>query len=169
MLKGFLRSVSRRHVERKILGTNPIHLFRIIVDVDQYSKFLPLCSHSKVLRRSDSGTQFDATLTVGLPPFFQDTYVSSVAVSPEDLTVTTISTQSKLFDSIESRWKLLPFPGDDSMCNVDFEVAISASDPLIVATLDQVLQEVAGRQVAAFEARCAALPLPTDINPFPRQ
>ena len=165
MLKGFLGSVSKRqHVERKILlHTNPSHLFQIIVDADQYSKFLPLCSHSRVLRRSECGQQFDATLTVGLPPLFEETYVSNVTAKYDDFTVETVSTESKLFDSLQSKWKLYPIKGDKSKCDVDFEVTIAASDPIIVGTLDRVLQEVAGRQVAAFEKRCREVPFEADI------
>ena len=40
---------------------------------------------------------------------------------------------------------------------------MEVSDPIIVAVLDQVLQDVAGRQVDAFEKRCEELPLPKDL------
>jgi len=43
-------------------------------------------------------------------------------------------------------------------CDVEFEVVIQASNPLIVGTLDKVLEEVAGTQVAAFERRCSQIP-----------
>ena len=153
------------------MHTHPTHLFRIILDVDRYSQFLPLCSHSRVLRQRPSYAeqeqqqQFDATLTVGLPPLFEETYVSRVTANPNDWTVETVSTDSKLFDSLHSKWKLYPVVDnndDDNTkccrCDVHFEVTIAASDPIIVGTLDQVLQQVAGRQVAAFAERCQQVP-----------
>jgi len=48
--------------------------------------------------------------------------------------------------------------------DVEFEVEIKASNPLIVGTLDQVLEEVAGKQVAAFERRCAQIPPSKDAK-----
>jgi ribosome-associated toxin RatA of RatAB toxin-antitoxin module len=44
-------------------------------------------------------------------------------------------------------------------CNVDFQVEMTVSDPVIVAVLDQVLQQVASRQVQAFEQRCQDIPI----------
>ena len=89
------------------------------------------------------------------------------------------SIQSQLFDSLKSRWQLSI--ADDTQsnsidqqqhtnnvnsqdknniqstttsCNVNFEVEIQVSNPLISFTLNQVLKDVAKKQVAAFERRC---------------
>jgi ribosome-associated toxin RatA of RatAB toxin-antitoxin module len=155
--------VTKKHVAKRILKTHPMHLFRIIEDVDQYSKFLPLCSHSKILKRFDGG--FQAVLTVGLPPLFEETYVSQVLVKPEVYTIEAKSIESKLFDSLRSRWKLFDHTeGDRVACKIDFEVEMTVRDPVIVATLDNVLQQVAQKQVDAFEKRCQELPLPSDLQ-----
>ena len=150
-------------------------------------RFLPLCSHSKILRRAappiDENTthRFQATLTVGLPPFFQETYVSDVTVIPSKLTVETVSIESKLFDSLKSRWLLSPVEvaaGVDenngtiensrssgmNRCHIHFEVEMTVSDPIIKKTLDQVLQQVAGRQVEAFAERCRQIPIVAPEN-----
>lgn len=156
-----LHPVTKRHTQRRIIETPPRHLFQIIKDVDRYSEFLPLCSHSQVLRRQ--GPYFDATLTVGLPPIFSEKFVSRVHAidSDDDLIVESKSIQSKLFDSLSSRWSLQGHPKGPNMgveTRVDFWMEMTVSDPIIVAALDRVLEEVAGRQVAAFEARCKAIP-----------
>ena len=52
----------------------------------------------------------------------------------------------------------------EEYCDVEFEVEIKASNPLIVGTLDKVLEEVAGKQVAAFERRCAQIPPSKDTK-----
>jgi coenzyme Q-binding protein COQ10 len=172
MLKSFLSPVTKRHVERKILQTSPQHLFDIIVDVDQYRHFLPLCTHSEVLterrRKWDDGDaySFQAELTVGLPPLFTETYVSDVTVHPAGWRVETASVKSQNFDSLSSRWRLsLPEDGSTSdavvepECDVQFEVEITVTDPLIASTLDRLLEEIAGRQVEAFAARCREVPV----------
>jgi len=181
-LSGAAKASPVSYVEKRVLRTSPMHLLNIISDVDSYSQFLPQCTHSQILRRSNCGTMFDATLTVGLPPLSEE-YVSRVKVDTEAMTVEARSIRSSLFDSLKSRWKLRPVPASrgqqkesrrginnslsdatssslnsktehDEHCDVEFEVEIKASNPLIVGTLDKVLEEVAGKQVAAFEKRC---------------
>ena len=155
-----LHPITKRHTQRRIIQTPPRHLFQIIKDVDRYSEFLPLCSHSEVLRRQ--GPYFDATLTVGLPPLFTEKFVSRVHVIDDDeLVVESKSIQSKLIDSLSSRWSLQAHGNGSNVgieTRVDFWMEMTVSDPIIVAALDRVLEEVAGRQVAAFEARCKAIP-----------
>lgn len=160
-----LHPVTKRHTQRRIIRTPPLHLFQIIQDVDKYSKFLPLCTHSQVLRRG--GPYFDAAMTVGLPPIFTETFVSRVHVDEQHLVVETNSIQSKLFDKLSSRWALHPTPTKGET-DVDFWMEITVSDPIIVAALDQVLKEVAGRQVAAFEERCKVVPY-LDGDEFEKQ
>lgn len=188
------------YVEKRVLQTSPMHLLSIISDVDSYAQFLPQCTHSRILRRSNCGTMFDATLTVGLPPLLSEEYVSRVKVDTDAMTVEARSIRSSLFDSLKSRWKLRSVSAsherqkessrgrgtnvltnvtsntlnggataeanraEQEFCDVEFEVEIKASNPLIVGTLDKVLKEVAGKQVAAFERRCAQIPLSKGTN-----
>ena len=167
IFKSFIPSVTKRHLERKLLKTHPLHLFRIIQDVDQYQHFLPLCSYSKIIRRSPNGRSFDGKLIIGSLPLFSEEYISRVTVIPEKLTIETESIESRKFDSLRSRWKLGEVVDDAEeekiACQVDFEVEMTVSDPVIIAVLDRVLQEVAGRQVDAFDKRCRELPMPYDL------
>lgn len=138
------------------------------------ASFLPLCSYSKIVRHitapqwASDRRCFEATLTVGRPPFFQETYTSAVTVIPDRLLVETVSISSKRFDSLKSRWQLSTVFDqggvvDYSNCAVSFEVELTVSDPIIIATLDKVLEQVAGRQVDAFAARCRQIPIATDL------
>ena len=43
---------------------------------------------------------------------------------------------------------------EQSSCNVNFEVEIQVSNPIISYTLNKVLKDVAKKQVDAFERRC---------------
>ena len=112
---------TKRHIEQQVLYNTDMHkLFRIIQDVDQYSNFLPLCSYSKIIPsskrviRTDEGVDgqqqhlnyFEATLTVGVPPFLQETYDSAVYINHNQYTVETQSITSQKFDSLKSFWKL---------------------------------------------------------------
>ncbi|KAG7352693.1 polyketide cyclase / dehydrase and lipid transport domain containing protein [Nitzschia inconspicua] len=102
--------VTKRHGESRILKTHPLHLFRIIQDVDRYHEFLPLCHLSKVYTETivDNGRQFEAKLRVGKPPLFSEEYISRVTVVPEHLRVCSesISSQGNMFESLKSSWQL---------------------------------------------------------------
>lgn len=124
----------------------------------------------------------DAVLRVGLPglslsagsnSLLEERYVSRVRMIPASettplWTIEAKSIQSNLFDSLKSRWQLSLI--DDyanvngqqqqtgPFCNVNFEVEIQLSNPLISFTLDRVLKDVAKAQVEAFEKRCRAVP-----------
>ena len=98
--------ITKRHIEQQVLYNTNIHkLFRIIQDVDQYSNFLPLCTYSKIIPSSqrilddDGRNYFEATLTVGVPPFLQETYDSAVYINQEEYTIETHSIKSQKFDS----------------------------------------------------------------------
>ncbi|KAL9179947.1 hypothetical protein ACHAXT_007917 [Thalassiosira profunda] len=164
-------TTTHRHVHRSVLRqVHPRHLYQIINDVDQYQHFLPYCQESRILQRSPDGTMYDAVLRVGLPglsnlPVPEERYVSRVRMLPADdgrpeWTVEAKSIQSQLFDSLSSRWELSLADGangeeadeqatEAASCQVNFEVELRVSNPLISLTLDQVLKDVARAQVDA--------------------
>lgn len=182
------KTQSHQISDRLLEGVHPLHLFRIVQDVDRYHEFLPLCSHSQVFPETiqQGGRFFEADLSVGLGPMgiFQTRYRSKVTVDPDRLTIETQSGKSRsendndnstdgsMFDSLTSSWKLRPVVGDvdgggggggdDAVStSVDFKVEMTVSDPMVVAVLNQVLENVAETQVQAFYERCLALPKPT--------
>ena len=132
----------------------------------------------------------DAVLRVGLPglslsagsnSLLEERYVSRVRMIPASettpfWTVEAKSIQSNLFDSLKSRWQLSLIDDHASnvlheqqqqtgpSCNVNFEVEIQLSNPLISFTLDRVLKDVAQAQVEAFEKRCRAVPFDNERN-----
>jgi ribosome-associated toxin RatA of RatAB toxin-antitoxin module len=124
ILKSILSPVTKRHVQQKILKTHPLHLFRIIQNVDDYMNFLPLCSYSKIIRQSPDGRSFDGKLIVGKQPLFSEEYISRVTVIPETLTIETESIESQRVDSLKSKWSLteIEMPNEEIQCHVDFQL-----------------------------------------------
>jgi ribosome-associated toxin RatA of RatAB toxin-antitoxin module len=124
-------------------GVHPLHLFRIVQDVDRYQEFLPLCSSSRVFRETitEGGRSFQAELVVGFGfgSLFQTQYTSMVTVDPRLLTIETRSGTSvpansnnnssndgSMFDSLTSSWKLRPVV--ESNGNGDGDSTVSSSD-----------------------------------------
>lgn len=171
-------------IKSRILNdVHPLHLFRIVQDVDKYKDFLPLCSESKVFENTitDEGRSFRAELIVGFGPLgsmFQTRYISQVSVDPHNLRIETRSNGSAsaisntadndnttgMFDSLTSCWQLRPvvqYPEKTVGTSVDFKVEMAVSDPVTIAVLNHVLYNVAESQVEAFHKRCQALQPPT--------
>lgn len=172
---GVRLATTHRHNHQSVLNQiHPKHLYQIINNVDEYQNFLPYCKESKILQVSSCKTMMDAVLRVGLPfgsskslASMEERYVSRVRMIPpsldEEMTneqvwiVEAKSIQSKLFDSLKSRWRLSLASSEqptDVSCNVNFDVEITVSNPVISFTLDKVLKDVAETQVKAFEKRC---------------
>ena len=182
--------ITKRHTQQKILsGILPLHLFRIIQDVDKYKDFLPLCTYSNIQKTSIShdGRTFDGKLQVGISPLFVEEYTSRVTVIPETMTINANSIESKLFDNLRSQWILQEHEEvvtkdtdttekescsssssrssiiDSISCKVNFQVELTVSDPIIIGVLDQLLEQVGKKQVDAFEQRCHDIPIPTVV------
>ena len=168
-------ATTHSHVHDSVLtNIHPQHLYNIVNNVDSYKDFLPYCHESKILQSSPCHTMMDAVLRVGLPglslsagsknSLLEERYVSRVRMIPASestpfWTVEAKSIQSNLFDSLKSRWQLSLIDDHDvPSCNVNFEVEIQLSNPLIAFTLDRVLKDVAKAQVEAFEMRCRVIP-----------
>jgi ribosome-associated toxin RatA of RatAB toxin-antitoxin module len=193
--------VTRNHIEKRILKTHPLHLFRIIQAIDLYREFVPFCHDSRIVHHklvdatSKCLSGCLAKLTVGIPPMFVESYVSDVTVDHEKLRIVALSVDSKYFDSLRSEWTLsgiepsksndnnIPEPvawstalelsyrqisRDEHRCHVSFGVSLQVSDPLMIATLDSLLNVVAERQVEAFSQRCHVLPYPNDLDYTPK-
>jgi len=168
ILRNLFPSVTRKYTEKKIVSTHPLHLFRIIQDVDKYETFLPYCKSSKIIHHhTKDGRIFHGKLQIG-STYFSEEYTSRVTVIPETYTIQTESIQSTMFESLKSRWILKEMETTmeeeqekewEFHCHVDFQVEMTVSDPVIVAILDNVLQQVASRQVQAFEQRCQDIPI----------
>ena len=171
-------------IENRLLKSiHPLHLFRIVQDVDRYQEFLPFCGHSEVFPNtiSNGGRSFEADLAVGLGPLFQTKYRSQVTVDPQNLIISTVSGRSatktgiggmssgSMFETLKSRWELFPVVEQNNEEDpvlvgtaVDFSVEMTVSDPMVETVLNNTLRQMAETQVQAFEERCLALPPPSE-------
>ena len=128
---------------RLLSGIHPLHLFRIVQDVDKYHEFLPFCGHSEVFRDTvaDGGRSFRAELAVGFGPFsfLQTRYLSRVVVDAETLTITTKSgkstntnSNSSMFDSLTSLWKLRPVVETNTKSKSNTKSNTNSASPSVV-------------------------------------
>lgn len=53
------------HSEKRIVPYTAEQYFDLVVDVEQYSKFLPWCKESHIIQQPNAAGYFDAELDVG--------------------------------------------------------------------------------------------------------
>lgn len=156
MLRSLLQPITKQHTARKVISYPPEHLLQIIIDVDQYSQFLPFCTHSKILKRWEGG--FEATTSIEVPLFSKATYRSHVLVKPDKLRVDISSLESTVFEKLESHWQLRSI-NEGQGCDATLFMKIVSSDPIVGAALGQFVEKITSMQMQAYEKRCRVVPL----------
>ena len=69
-LPGFEDDTAKRYTERRLIGYSPQQMYDVVSDVEQYSKFVPWCQKSRIIRRSSSSV-LEAELEVGFQIFVE--------------------------------------------------------------------------------------------------
>lgn len=148
-------SVSPRRVEHsqnKMLKFSPEQMYNIVADVDQYSRFVPWCKKSRMMKSRDGEVR--AELEVGFPPFFER-YVSELSFVPNHQ-VKAVCRDGTLFRHLETVWRFSPGPEPNS-CHVDFYISFEFKSLFHSHLAGVLFEETAKEMVAAFESRAASL------------
>ncbi|GMI54623.1 hypothetical protein ScalyP_jg4791 [Parmales sp. scaly parma] len=143
----------------KSVNVSASQLFKTVADVDDYDKFLPFCHHSKVTRIVESSNStkfaFEAELTIGFPntPFLTQ-YRSHVELDKAQKRCTIEAIESTAFDNLRSTWNISEGKGGNkNVCTVNFHVEYQSSSAIVDQFVNNVFEEVAKRQIEAFERR----------------
>eukprot|EP01068_Selenidium_serpulae_P011528 Selendium_serpulae@DN5683_c0_g1_i2.p1 len=143
-----------KHTESRIVPFTAQEYFDVVLNVDEYSDFLPWCKKSTLVHSNEtSHTRFDADLVVGFG-WFSDTYRSRIRARPYTIEVEAV--QSTAFDVLKNSWKFTPLEGNGS-CLVDFTLEFQFSSIVHQQASNIFLSEVAKIMAQSFENRVNAL------------
>ncbi|MBS0578007.1 MAG: type II toxin-antitoxin system RatA family toxin [Proteobacteria bacterium] len=141
-----------REVKRSALVSQPPGvLFALINDIEAYPDFLPWCTHTRVLERSDR----HVLATLG---------VRQGALSGEFTTRNTLEPDRAItmqlvrgpFTTLEGQWLLTPIEAHG--CRVDFTVRFAFKNRLTAMLLEPLFATTIGSLVEAFVQRARRLP-----------
>ncbi|KAI8590418.1 dehydrase and lipid transport-domain-containing protein [Geranomyces variabilis] len=107
----------KEHSQRHTLPYSPRQLYAVVADVEQYHRFVPWCTRSKVLERNYHQREnaremiMRAELGIGFRALSEH-YVSRV-VGVEGVSVTALAQDSSVFKELNTTWRFSP-AGTDS-------------------------------------------------------
>ncbi|KAF9177703.1 Coenzyme Q-binding protein coq10a, mitochondrial [Haplosporangium sp. Z 767] len=160
-------STSRHYKDRALLKYSQQEFYDLVANVDDYYKFLPWCTHSKMSRPEDSvaGSRFirntiqDAVASTSITApaneskvtvrhgelgvgfnSFQERYVSTVTCQAPWL-VRAVSYDSKLFKELSTTWKFTPNVPKATTLEATMDQEMEESQVLIRLTADDEEKE----------------------------
>ena len=129
-----------------LVGKPPGLLFGLINDIESYPQFLPWCTHSKVLSRSER--EIVATIGVKRGPLHAE-FTTRNELEPDRRIV--MHLVSGPFRTLEGEWLLTPI-GDDG-CRAELTMRFAFKNSLSGLLFEQKFAETAASLMDAFVAR----------------
>lgn len=133
--------------EVKLLYFSPSQLFDLVMDIESYPEFLPLCSKSSIESISEEGVV--ASLTISAAGI-EKTYRSLIKANDYIIEVKAIDGP---FKHLYNRWEFKA-AGDATI--VSFEVDFELESFLLSQLMNVLLGKVYNEILDAFEARAGA-------------
>ena len=127
-------------------------MFDLVADVEQYPKFVPLCSALKVRKRetAENGAEFlVADMTVAYK-LIRETFTSKVTLDRANLKIL-VSYLNGPFRRMENHWTFVP--AGESACNVRFAIDYEFKSRTLGILMGAMFDAAFRRFSAAFEAR----------------
>ena len=129
-------------------------LIDLVLDIENYPKFVPFCVDSKIYERKKKGDLLliVADLTIGKGPF-QDTYKSDVKFNKKEDSIYVTNLDGPL-KHLENKWK---FKEDKKITEVSFEVDFELKNEFLNIIMTKSFQFVLDKIADAFQKRAKEL------------
>ncbi len=130
-------------------------MFKLVADVENYPKFLPLCEALKLKRRErrDGREVLIATMTVGYK-LIRESFTTEVILDADTRTIL-VHYLDGPFAFLENRWRFVPLT--PKSCELDFYIAYSFRSRLLERLMGGLFDRAVRKYTNAFEARADAV------------
>ena len=140
-----------------LVGQPPARLFELINDIESYPRFVPWCTHAKVLSRSDR--EIVATIGVQRGPL-QSEFTTRNELEQDRRVLMHLVTGP--FRMLEGEWLLTPIPqpvvAGGFGCKVQLTMKFAFKNRLTAMLFEQKFAKTASSLMDAFVGRARALP-----------
>ncbi|ORX51206.1 hypothetical protein DM01DRAFT_1324300 [Hesseltinella vesiculosa] len=149
-----LRNASiKKYNEQKVLNFTPQQVYNVVANVDEYHRFLPFCTHSKVYSSKPMNQYkvMQAELGIGFN-LFKEKYISTVTCQPTEM-VKAVSMDATLFKELVTIWRFKP-KAQGQQCEVDFHISFEFASPLHAQASNVFFDQVSKMMMKAFIDQC---------------
>ena len=134
-----------------LVGKPPAVLFALINDIESYPQFLPWCTHSKLVSRSER--EIVATVGVKQGPLHGE-FTTRNELEPDRRIL--MHLVSGPFKMLEGEWLLTPIGSEG--CRAELTMKFAFKNSLTAMLFEQKFAETAASLVDAFVARARSQP-----------
>lgn len=150
-----------REIKRSALVAQPpSRLFALINDIESYPRFLPWCTHARVLSRTER--EIVATMGVKQGPLHGE-FTTRNELEPDQRIL--MHLVSGPFKMLEGRWLLTPIGPDG--CRVELSMRFAFKNTLSAILFEQKFADTASSLVEAFVVRSRVTSVPPAIEGGP--
>lgn len=134
------------HQEKKVLPYSPEQLFDLVMDINEYPKFLPWCVGSRITKKEEGVVWAD--LIIGYK-MIREKFTSKVVF--EKPNTITVEYQTGPMKYLRNYWRFRPMPGNHT--EIDFYVDFEFKSKIFQSLATVFFNEIIHRMVSAFEKR----------------
>ncbi|MCE2926307.1 MAG: type II toxin-antitoxin system RatA family toxin [Rickettsiales bacterium] len=138
------------HHETQHSPYTPEQLFAMVVDIEEYPKFLPWCRAARILERKEN--EFLGELVISFA-HLTESYVSRVSLAPHS--GVDVSLVRGPFKQLSNSWRFTPKPGGGTQ--IDFSLSFEFRTKLLEKLIGALFGRATAKMVSAFKARADVL------------
>ena len=140
--------------KKKIISCNKKNLIDMVLDIEQYPKFVPWCLDAKIHERKDSNDfiQIKADLKVG-KKFINETYTSLVLYSKKKDLITVVNIKGPL-KHLKNEWR---FKEINNKTQLDFSISFELQNKFFNIIMKNYFNFGLNKITDAFEQRALKL------------
>lgn len=141
--------------ESKTLPYSAKQIFDLVIDIEQYPKFLPWCKIAKITEIIDDKT-LKADLVINFKNFFEK-YTSEVTyqqINDDEFYINAVAIDGP-FKSLITKWHLKKINNQNSQ--IDFFIDFSFNSIILEKMISSFFEKAAQKMINAFETRAKDL------------
>lgn len=132
-----------------LIWYSPAEMYRLVTDVDQYSKFLPWCDQARVVSSDASGMV--AEIGISLAGIHQTFTTRNQHVPDRQVVIKLINGP---FSRLDGEWNFMPIgDGSERACRVELTLNYGFDNAILGKLVGPVFDKIASNMVDAFIKR----------------
>lgn len=132
-----------------LIWYSPAEMYRLVTDVDQYSKFLPWCDQARVVSSDASGMV--AEIGISLAGIHQTFTTRNQHVPDRQVAIKLINGP---FSRLDGEWNFMPIgDGSERACRVELTLNYGFDNAILGKLVGPVFDKIASSMVDAFIKR----------------